>query len=496
LPRGARVVNLPARAPAPKSRRRLRPTTTHGSRPLTSAHRPPRTERRRLVSIFGGSVGNLVEWYDWYVYSAFSLYFAPAFFPPASQTAQLLNAAAVFAVGFLMRPVGGWLLGRYADRRGRRAALTASVLLMCFGSLMIALTPGYARIGVAAPVLLVAARLLQGLSVGGEYGASATYLSEMAGHRRRGFYSSFQYVTLIMGQLLALLVLLVLQRQLPAPALEQWGWRIPFAIGALCAVLALWLRRGLDETDAFKNAVARGARGGVEAGNRKPESATAGPPASDLPLPAAPAGLRALLAHPREVATVVGLTAGGTVAFYTFTTYAQKFLVNTAGWTKADATRVSALVLVVYMLAQPLVGLLSDRIGRRPVLIAFGVLGSLGTVPVLTALGSTRSEPRAFALLLAALLAVSGYTAVNAVVKAELFPTRIRALGVGFPYAVTVSVFGGTAEYLALWAKSVGHERWYYWYVTACIAASLAVYATMPETSRAATMGDEGEKER
>ena len=419
---------------------------------------------RRLRSIVGGSVGNLVEWYDWYVYSAFSLYFARSFFPPASQTAQLLNAAAVFAVGFLMRPVGGWLMGRYADRHGRRAALSASVLLMSVGSLVIAATPTYASIGMAAPALLVAARLLQGLSVGGEYGASATYLSEMAGQRRRGFYSSFQYVTLIMGQLLALGVLLLLQRQLPAPALEAWGWRIPFVVGALCAVLALWLRRGLDETAAFRAARSSGAPHGR---------------------------LRALLAHPRQVATVVGLTAGGTLAFYTFTTYAQKFLVNTAGFTRESATRVSAAVLVVYMLAQPVAGLLSDRVGRRPVLMTFGVLGTLGTVPVLTALGAARSEPHAFLLLLAALLAVSGYTAINAVVKAELFPTEIRALGVGLPYAVTVSLFGGTAEYLALWAKSVGHERWFYWYVTACIAASLAVYATMPETRTAMATADD-----
>jgi MHS family alpha-ketoglutarate permease-like MFS transporter len=190
------------------------------------------------------------------------------------------------------------------------------------------------------------------------------------------------------------------------------------------------------------------------------------------------------------VATVVGLTAGGTVAFYTFTTYAQKFLVNTAGWSKADATRISAMTLALFMLAQPVVGLVSDHIGRRPVLMAFGVLGTLGTVPLMSALGSTRSEPRAFLLLLAALLVVSGYTAINAVVKAELFPTAIRALGVGFPYAVAVSLFGGTAEYLALWAKSAGHESWYYWYVTLCIAASLVVYATMPETRDAGRMGE------
>ena len=409
------------------------------------------SERQRLRSIIGGSAGNLVEWYDWYVYSAFALYFAKAFFPPASQTVQLLNAAAVFAVGFVMRPVGGWMMGRYADRHGRRAALTASVTMMCAGSLMVAVTPAYATIGLTAPLLLVVARMLQGLSVGGEYGASATYLSEIAGRGRRGFWSSFQYVTLIMGQLLALGVLLVLQRVMTIDALERWGWRIPFVIGALCAVVVLWMRRRLKETVVF----------------------------SERPAPAGPT-LGGLLAHRRAVLTVIGMTAGGTVAFYTFTTYAQKFLVNSAGWTRADATRVSAATLVIFMFLQPIVGLISDRIGRRPVLIAFGVLGTIGTLPLLIALETARGYTGAFALLALALLVVSGYTSINAVVKAELFPTAIRALGVGFPYAIAVSLFGGTAEYLALWAKSIGHERWYYWYVTACVAASLAVYVAMP----------------
>ncbi len=190
------------------------------------------TAAARLRSVAGGTIGNLVEWFDFYVYSAFSLYFAHVFFPAGDATAQLLNTAAVFAIGFVMRPVGGWLLGVYADRRGRKAALTLSVLLMCGGSAIIALTPGYDRIGVAAPVLLVVARLLQGLSVGGEYGASATYLSEMAGRTNRGFLASFQYVTLIGGQLLALGVLLVLQATLSEADLHAWGWRIPFVVGA------------------------------------------------------------------------------------------------------------------------------------------------------------------------------------------------------------------------------------------------------------------------
>jgi MFS transporter, MHS family, alpha-ketoglutarate permease len=416
----------------------------------------------RLRSIVGGSVGNLVEWYDWYVYSAFSLYFSKAFFPPADQTVQLLNAAAVFAVGFLMRPIGGWLMGRYADRHGRRAALTVSVLLMCGGSLLIALTPSYASIGIVAPGVLILARMMQGLSVGGEYGASATYLSEMAGRRHRGFWTSFQYVTLIMGQLLALGVLLVLQRVLTAAQLDAWGWRIPFVIGGACALVAVALRRGMVETEAFTHAAPTEAH---------PTSA-----------------LASLLAHPRAVMTVFGLTAGGALAFYTFTTYAQKFLVNTAGFSKDDATLASAISLAVFMCVQPLYGALSDRIGRRPVLISFGVLGTLGTWPLLTALSVAPGFGAALGLLTLALLVVSGYTSINAVVKAELFPTNVRALGVAFPYAVAVSLFGGTAEYLALWFKSIGHESWFFAYVTVMIAVSLGVYVVMPETRDAAVM--------
>lgn len=412
----------------------------------------------RIKSIVGGSIGNLVEWYDWYVYAAFSLYFAKAFFPSGDQTAQLLNTAGIFALGFLVRPVGGWLMGVYADRYGRRAALTLSVLAMCFGSLIIAATPGYATIGIAAPIMLIVARLLQGLSVGGEYGCSATYLSEMATRERRGFYSSFQYVTLISGQLLALLVLILLQQVfLSSAELEAWGWRIPFVIGALCALVAIYIRRNIDETSAFTSKKADQPRGNL---------------------------IVSLLEHPRAVLTVIGLTMGGTVAFYTYSIYMQKFLVNTVKMSKNEATLISAATLVVFMLLQPVVGAISDRVGRRPVLIGFGVLGSLLTVPLLTAISTTTSGWSAFFLIMIALAIVSGYTSINAVVKAELFPAEVRALGVGLPYAVAVSLFGGTAEYIALWFKSIGHEPWFYWYVTICIGMSLLVYATMPETQQ------------
>jgi len=411
---------------------------------------------KRLKSIIGGSAGNLVEWFDWYVYSSLSLYFAPVFFPNAHPTVQLLNTAAIFAVGFLARPLGSWLMGLYADRRGRRAALTVSVAVMCLGSLVIAVTPGYDEIGVAAPIILLAARLLQGLSVGGEYGTSATYLSEMALEKNRGFYSSFQYVTLIMGQLLALGLLITLQTMLPSEALEDWGWRIPFFVGAAAAVVVFYLRRGIEETQAFTAAAQRPDRG----------------------------TLVELLRHPRAVLTVIGLTLGGTVAFYTYTTYMQKFMVNTAGFSRDTATQISTAALFIFMLLQPVVGALSDRIGRRPLLIAFGVLGTIATVPLLSAIGNTRDAGTAFVLLMVGLVIVSGYTSINAVVKAELFPAHIRALGVGLPYALTVAIFGGSAEYVALWLKDAGHESLFYWYVTGCIAVSLAVYTVMPDTKK------------
>ncbi|HEY5711094.1 MAG TPA: MFS transporter [Allosphingosinicella sp.] len=416
------------------------------------------TQSHRIRNIVGGSAGNLVEWYDWYVYAAFTLYFAPVFFPSGDRTAQLLSAAAVFAVGFLMRPIGAWVMGIYADRRGRKAGLTVSVGLMCVGSLMIAVTPGHAQIGGFAPAILVFARMLQGLSVGGEYGASATYLSEMAGRQRRGFYSSFQYVTLISGQLIALAVLLVLQFLMSEAALEAWGWRIPFAIGAVLAIVVFYIRRRLAETESFENArEARAPRSG---------------------------GLRLIREHPREALLVVALTAGGTLAFYAYTTYMQKFLVNTSGFGRQAASQVMTAALFVYMCIQPLAGALSDRIGRKPVMVAFGVLGMLLTVPIFTALETVRDPLAAFTLVMLALVIVTGYTSINAVVKAELFPAHIRALGVALPYAVANTLFGGTAEYVALWLKDHGMERGFYWYVTAMIGLSLIVYVTMRDTRR------------
>lgn len=413
--------------------------------------------KTRLKSIIGGSAGNMVEWYDWYAYTAFTLYFAPVFFPKGNQTAQLLSAAAIFAVGFIMRPIGAWLMGMYADKRGRKAGLTLSVTLMCLGSLMIAITPGYESIGIFAPIMLVTARLIQGISVGGEYGASATYLSEMAGKNRRGFYSSFQYVTLISGQLLALLLLIILQQFLTPEELRAWGWRIPFVIGAFLAFFVFYIRRGLLETESFNKV--------------------------DINSPQKKSSVFALFQeYPKAAFTVMGLTAGGTLAFYSYTTYLQKFLVNTSGFSKESSTQITAIALFIFMLLQPVAGALSDKIGRRPLMLGFGVMGVLFTYLIFSTLAGIKDPFTAFALCLFGLIIVTGYTSINAVVKAEMFPAHIRALGVALPYAIANTLFGGTAEYVALKLKEMGHEEWYFLYVTFMIGVSLIIYWRMKDT--------------
>lgn len=426
--------------------------------PVASARQD---ERRVISNVTKGSIGNLIEWYDWYAYAAFSVYFAATFFPEGNATAQLLNTAAIFAVGFLMRPIGGWLLGCFADRYGRRTALTWSVTMMALSSLLIAVTPAYDMIGAAAPVMLVLARLLQGLSVGGEYATSATYLSEVASAGRRGFYSSFQYVTLIAGQLVALGLLIVLQQLLTEQQLAGWGWRIAFGIGGLGAVVVLYLRRSMDESVSFRAELQRGGGGMSPRGE-----------------------LRVLGRHWRECLLVAGLTLGGTVAFYTYTTYLQKFMHLTSGIPNSTVTLINFAALVVFVALQPVMGSLSDRIGRRPLLLFFGISGTVLTVPLLTLLASTRNPLGGFAVMLAGLVIVSGYTSINAIVKAELFPTGIRALGVGLPYALTVAIFGGTAEYIALALKTAGHESVFFSYVAGCVLISLLVYLSMRETSR------------
>lgn len=420
------------------------------------AEAAPRS-RSILKNIVGGSAGNLVEWFDWYVYSAFALYFAPSFFPQGDTTAQLLQTAAIFAVGFVVRPIGAWLMGIYADHKGRKAGLMLSVSLMCIGSLLIAVSPTYAQAGVFSPAILLLARLIQGLSLGGEYGSSATYLSEMADRERRGFWSSFQYVTIIGGQLTALALLVVLQVALGEEAMLAWGWRIGFGAGALLAIVVFFIRRRLDETLSYENVAAKPERRRSSARNLFRD-------------------------HPREAFLVIALTAGGTASFYAYTIYLQKFLANTSGFDRVTASRIMTVALLVMLLIQPLAGRLSDRIGRKPMMIFFGASATLFTYPLFLTLEHTRDVVTAFALVMAALVMVTGYTSINAIIKAELFPADIRALGVALPFAIANAIFGGSAEYVALYLKDIGHERWFYGYISFLAACSLVAYVRMRET--------------
>ncbi|MFK3843065.1 MFS family transporter [Serratia sp. NPDC087055] len=403
-------------------------------------------KKKRIFAIVGASSGNLVEWFDFYVYSFCSIYFAASFFPAGNSTTQLLQTAGVFAAGFFMRPIGGWLFGYIADKHGRKNSMLISVCMMCAGSLVIACLPTYESIGSWAPALLLIARLFQGLSVGGEYGTSATYMSEVAIKGRRGFYASFQYVTLIGGQLLALLVLVALQQILSADELKAWGWRIPFAIGAVLAVVALYLRRSLNETSDAKT------RNLKDAGS-----------------------LKGLWKNRKAFLMVLGFTAGGSLSFYTFTTYMQKYLVNTSGMDAKLASGIMTAALFIYMLLQPLVGALSDKIGRRSSMLIFASFATLLTVPILLTLKNVTNPYAAFGLIVLALFIVSFYTSISGLLKAEMFPPEVRALGVGLSYAVANAMFGGSAEYVALSLKSFGAENAFFWYVSGMCLLALIV---------------------
>ncbi|MEU3953893.1 MFS transporter [Streptomyces achromogenes] len=414
----------------------------------------PERTRRSARQLVAASVGNAVEWYDWYAYTFLATYIAAAVFPKGTGNSlvPLLSTFAVFAVGFFMRPVGGLLMGAVADRRGRRAALTVTILLMGGSSLLVGLTPTYASAGVAAPVVLVAARLLQGLSVGGEFAASTTFLVESAGPGRRGLFSSFQYVSTTAGQLVASGIATLLVDTLDGPSMDGWGWRVPFWLGGAFSLVGFWIRRGAAET---RSAAQRQAP--------------------------RPGLFEALRRHPRQSLLIAGITAGGTIAYYTWTSYLPTYAELNAGVAKSDALLVSTISLAFFAVLQPLGGLLSDRVGRRPLLLGFGVGFAVLCVPLLHALRDS------FAVLLlvscAGMVLLTGFTSVSAAVNAEVFPPRVRAAGIGFPYSLTVALFGGTAPYVGTLFKDLGHSGLFPWYVAVLCLLSSLVYLRLPETA-------------
>ncbi|WP_138760256.1 MFS transporter [Modestobacter altitudinis] len=420
----------------------------------TAPTRAETSTARAALNTLKGSAGNLVEWYDVYVYTVFATYFEAQFFDPDDENSTLYIYA-IFAVTFIMRPVGSWFFGRYADRRGRKDALVLSVAVMASASFVVAIMPTREVIGAWAAVILIIARLVQGFATGGEYGTSATYMSEAATADRRGFLSSFQYVTLVGGHVLAQFTLLIALSALDVDAVSDWGWRIGFFIGGIAALVVLWIRRTMDETLSESHLEAIRAGKDSDAGS-----------------------LRALFTtHWRPLLLVFLITAGGTVAFYTYSVNAPAIIKSTIGADHAmTATWVNLLGLVFLMLLQPVGGLISDKVGRKPLLVFFGIGGVLYTYVLLTFLPQTTSPLAAFALTAIGYVVLTGYTSINAIVKAELFPAEFRALGVGIGYALANSAFGGTAPLLFQAAKSSDRDDVFTMYVTVVIGVSLLVY--------------------
>ena len=410
--------------------------------------------RRSVSNTLKGSAGNLVEWYDVYVYSVFAVYFESKFFSPDDKNATLY-VWAIFAMTFLMRPIGAWYFGRFADRRGRRLALTVSVTMMAACSFIIAITPSVATIGVAAPLILLLARLVQGFATGGEYGASATYMSEAAIPGRRGFLSSFHYVTLVGGHVLAQTTLLAMLVWLTPAQISDWGWRVAFGLGGIAAVVVFWIRRTMDESlDA----------GSIDAA-RAGKAAKAG-------------SLRELFEHQwRPLLLCFLITAGGTLAFYTYSVIGPKMVqAQFSGGDVLTGTVINLAALTVLMLLQPLGGWLSDIVGRKTLLVFFGIGGVLYTWFLVLYLPQQTGWLQAFGVLTLGFVILTGYTSINAVVKAELFPAHVRALGVGLGYALANSTFGGTAPLLYQASLRSDRIETFVIYATAVIALSLLVY--------------------
>jgi len=407
------------------------------------------------TSILAGTIGNIVESFDWMIYTAFSIYFGKQFFPSDNTTATLLSTFAVFAVGFAMRPLGGWAVGAISDRFGRRGGMMLTIMAMAGSSLLIALLPTYSSIGILAPILLTLLRMLQGLSVGGEYNASTLFIAESAPAKRRGYFTSFQFASVAVGMLMSSGLLWAMTHYMSRSTIEAWGWRIPFFIGGCGALIGLWMRRSIAETSAFKKLKHEG---GIQR--------------------------RSLwwvwTHHPKPVLRLVGVTVLGAFSFYLFASFMPVYAIHHAGAQPADAFAASTITIAIFMVAQPFFGALSDRIGRRPQLIVFALGYLLFLYPVMHSIG-----PSFWSMLLVGcfgMLLFGLNSAIAPAVMAELFPTEVRGMGIGAAYNLVVALLGGTTPYLLTILEAHHHEDWFIGYVCVGALIGLITFWRMPET--------------
>jgi MHS family alpha-ketoglutarate permease-like MFS transporter len=407
--------------------------------------------------IFGAGIGNVLEWYDFAAYAIFAPFFASQFFNPTDKTAALLSTLAVFAVGFLLRPLGGLYFGRLADRKGRRYAMVVSMTVTAAGCLILAISPTHATIGILAPILLVIGRLAQGFGLGGEIGASYTFLVESAPSDRRGLWASTMFIALIMGSLLATIVALVLNAVLPEGAMQAYAWRIPFLLGALLGVYAIFLRKGLEEPEAFKKAEA------LALGDSVRRSTWS-----------------SIYENRKAVLTVIGLTAGPTVSYNTWVSGATTYSISFKHMPANGALWALLIACVIYIIVQPFWGMLSDRIGRKPNLLIGAGLGVLLAYPMVTLI---QGEFWQLAVAMSvSMFVLAAWTSICPAVYAELFPTRIRATGTAIPYSLAVAVFGGTAPYLQNWLASLDRMDIFSGYLALLNLLTVVTILAMPET--------------
>ncbi|WP_030837614.1 MFS transporter [Streptomyces hygroscopicus] len=426
--------------------------------PLRQGGAVPATSRlsgAQRKAIVAGTIGNTVEWVDWALYSIFAKIIADEFFPKGDGAVALLSTLAVFAVGFVMRPVGAAVLGAYADRRGRKKGMTLTVGLMAGAGFVIAITPSYDSVGVVSPLLLLAARLVQGFSAGGEFGSSSAFLVESAARGRRAFAGSWQQVSVAGGVLIASLLGTLTTSALSDAALHSWGWRVAFVLGGLLGLVGLWLRVSVADTDSFTQ---------VQGAGR-----TRTNPVKAM-----------FVEHPGAALRVAGITVAGTLTYYIWVNYLPTYANLTTGIPLKTALLSQTLCLVVFVVALPFVGVLSDRVGRKPTMAGFAGGFVILAWPLLHLLGN--SFLSLFLVQLVGMLLILGYSANCAVIMAEQFPAEVRATGIALPYALAVALFGGTAPYLTTWMHESGHSDLLWIYVSAASLISLVVYLTMPET--------------
>jgi MFS transporter, MHS family, alpha-ketoglutarate permease len=433
-------------------------STQSRSSSAVAAQVPTRTRVETFKIIVGTGAGNALEWFDWTIYAIFAPFFAKQFFNPNDQAAALLGTLAVFAVGFLMRPLGGLFFGWLADRRGRRTAMVVAMIVTAASSLVIGLAPGFDVVGILAPILLVSARLAQGFGLGGEIGGSHVYLAEMAPPKHRGFWSSSMYIAVTVGTLSATLLAAGLTSWLGATALSAWGWRIPFIIGGVLGIYALYLRRNLPETEKFQGEQEKVSHQGAQR-----ESLW-----------------RGIWENRVSALKVMGLSVGATIVFYTWAVSAPTYAITVKGIDPQQAMWAGVLGNVVFMIALPLWGKASDKWGRKPNLIFFAVSLGLLTYPLTMLI-----QDSAWQLCLAICIALTGDAALAAIwpaTMAELFPTKVRATGFAFPNSIAVALAGGTAPLLQTWLGSIGLSWMFVVYTIFLLAITLVTALSLKET--------------